>query len=108
MALRHGEDALAPVALGLSLLVPGLGHTLYKRWLRSFVWFMAIVLTLTALLLQAGVGEVASLGGLFAAIRTELDVTVQVGLLGLHLIQAIDAYALEPGPTELLRPTQLD
>lgn len=108
MGLRHGDDGVAPVALGLGLLVPGLGHTLYRRWLRSFVWFMAIVLTLTALLLQAGVGEVGSLGGLYVAIRTELDGTVQVGLLGLHLVQAIDAYALEPDRTEPLGSARLD
>ncbi len=90
------DDHRSLLALGLGLLMPGLGHTVHRRWLRSFVWFMALVVTVTVLLLQAEVESVETLTGLYQAVRTELDVTIQVGLLGLHLIQAVDAYTLSP------------
>lgn len=90
------DEQRSYLAFLFGLMMPGLGHTVHGRWLRSFVWFMAMVVTVTVLLLQAEVSSVETILGLFQAIRTELDITIQIGLLGLHLIQAVDAYSLSP------------
>lgn len=89
------EDRSA-IALILSLCWPGLGHAVRRRWLRSLVWLLTIVVTVTVVFAQAGVEHIDSMSTLYSAFRYQLDPALQIGLLGLHGLQAIDAFALDP------------
>ncbi len=87
-------DSGAWIAFALGLVVPGLGHASRRHWLRSLVWFLTVVGAVTLLLYDAEVGSLSTVSEVIEAVRTELSPPVQAGLLGLHLIQAVDAFSL--------------
>lgn len=97
--MDNATDWQSWLALILSLAVPGLGHTVRRRWLRSFIWFGTVIGALVVLLAQAGAGDIGSVGEFVSVFQGDLDASVQIGLLGLHGIQAVDAFALEPRET---------
>ena len=94
--MSNDDIERSPLALVLGLAFPGLGHAIRRRWLRSFIWLITVIGALTIVFYQAGVSDISSIAQFYSAFVNELDLAIQVGLIGLHGLQALDAFAVGP------------
>jgi len=88
------------IALLLGLVIPGLGHVSRYRWYRGAGWFVTMAVVVTVVWLQADPGPVTSTAELIGAIQAEFETPLLIAVVGLHVVQATDAFAVTGDPTD--------
>lgn len=96
----------AAIAIGLSVLYPGLGHVYLREWIRALAWF-AIAILAAMLVLPVELVEATETEGLGILLRTNEFLTFEAitALLAIRMLNAIDAAILALKPTEPTQPT---
>lgn len=96
----------AAIAIGLSVLYPGLGHVYLREWIRAIAWF-AIAILAAMLVMPVELVEATETEGLSVLLRTSEFLTFEAitALLAIRMLNAIDAAILALKPTEPEPPT---
>lgn len=96
----------AAIAIGLSVLYPGLGHVYLREWLRAIAWF-AIAILAAMLVMPVELVEATETEGLSVLLRTSEFLTFEAitALLAIRMLNAIDAAILALKPTTSEQPT---
>lgn len=96
----------AAIAIGLSVLYPGLGHVYLREWLRAIAWF-AIAILAAMLVMPVELVEATETEGLSVLLRTSEFLTFEAitALLAIRMLNAIDAAILALKPTTPEQPT---
>ncbi len=96
----------AAIAIGLSVLYPGLGHVYLREWIRALAWF-AIAILAAMLVMPVELVEATETEGLSVLLRTSEFLTFEAitALLAIRMLNAIDAAILALKPTEPKQPT---
>lgn len=96
----------AAIAIGLSVLYPGLGHVYLREWLRAIAWF-AIAILAAMLVMPVELIEATETEGLSVLLRTSEFLTFEAitALLAIRMLNAIDAAILALKPTTPEQPT---
>lgn len=96
----------AAIAIGLSVLYPGLGHVYLREWIRAIAWF-AIAIFAAMLVMPVELIEATETEGLSVLLRTSEFLTFEAitALLAIRMLNAIDAAILALKPTEPEPPT---
>lgn len=94
--------AQAAIAVGLSILYPGLGHIYLRKWIRALAWF-SIALLAAMLVMPVELVEATETEGLSVLLETSeyLSLEAITALFAIRILNAIDAAIIAIKPTKV-------